>query len=168
MAIRCTNPGQGLRPIEAPARAAKCLFASKNEDACWTFEIFRIRGMCTVEEEMIVRPDRAVCIHARHARRGAVYRASRAPLLNRNSRIVGQDEFFSCMQMFESGLLPLPCEREILAVSSTLIRSGPAVSLRGDHCRLSFTAFGRGLPGRSTLARLARVSLRGVSLVSIQ
>lgn len=36
--------------------------------------------------------------------------------LNRNSRIVGQvgsDDFLSCMQSFESALLPLPCGREI-------------------------------------------------------
>lgn len=78
--------------------------------------------------------------------------------LNRDSRIVsrvGRDVFLLSMQLFESALLPLPCERETLfGVSCTLIRSGPAARLSVDHCRLSFTMFGRDSPCLRTFARV--------------
>jgi hypothetical protein len=54
-AIRCTNPRQGLRPIEGGgiSQSREVLVYFQERRGLLIFEILRARGMCTVEEEMI-------------------------------------------------------------------------------------------------------------------
>ena len=130
---------------------------------------FGFCGMCTVEEEMICdgafrSPPRAVCIHARHAAvcRVLVHRFKPKFEDCRSSR-ARRFSSFACSRSSQPFCLCHVNGRYSMSLLCTLIRPGPAASLRVDHCRLSFAIFGRGFcPGSGPLL-VFTLLLRGVS-----